>query len=527
MAIKLSRREKKDMKAALGELVSELWEAMDSLAPITVEYARSSNAYNDMKRSFENNEDDRSRSRLLAASIDLKTATDSYNRAGAYVKDILARYDDIYTKLLGFVGNGEARRLTSDKERMMREYDQRREDLTDSYTAIIKPEYVDEAEQTPAEQKPDEQTPAEQKPDEQTPAEQKPDQQTPAEQKPDEQTPAEQKPDAQTPAEQKPDAQTPAEQKPDAQTPAEQKPDQQTPAEQKPDQQTPAEQKPDAQTPAEQNNRRFDTESSITRVNVAPVTLDIAPIVERAINATIARLNLGMEKKIDEYVASLSLPASGAALRPAESAPISQSSAALADQLAEEERNIHDRLKELCTSVGQLIDQLTELTTVYYNLSSKQKELADLQRSTNDMQRATLREQQGIQVNQRVIAQDQASLNEQQAIVMDKQKSNIEQQKLILEEQDGITASQKAMADSQTALQEAVKGVAETQRQIQQAQSAIIQASNKSLESNKAIADKQAEVAELQKQSMTRQRQLLKDQKVIRDRLEKKDTDKE
>ena len=462
MAIKLSRREKKDMKAALGELVSELWEAMDSLAPITVEYARSSNAYNDMKRSFENNEDDRSRSRLLAASIDLKTATDSYNRAGAYVKDILARYDDIYTKLLGFVGNGEARRLTSDKERMMREYDQRREDLTDSYTAIIKPEYVDEAEQ-----------------------------------------------------------------KPDEQTPAEQKPDEQTPAEQKPDEQPPAEQKPNEQTPAEQNNRRFDTESSITRVNVAPVTLDIAPIVERAINATIARLNLGMEKKIDEYVASLSLPASGAALRPAESAPISQSSAALADQLAEEERNIHDRLKELCTSVGQLIDQLTELTTVYYNLSSKQKELADLQRSTNDMQRATLREQQGIQVNQRVIAQDQASLNEQQAIVMDKQRANVEQQKLILEEQDGITASQKAMADSQTALQEAVKGVAETQRQIQQAQSAIIQASNKSLESNKAIADKQAEVAELQKQSMTRQRQLLKDQKVIRDRLEKKDTDKE
>ena len=488
MANTLSRRDKKEMKERLSELSLELKEAVMSLTPVAVEYATSSNAYNEVKRALDKKDDERNKSRLLAVSIDLNNAKQRYDQSGAYIKEILDKYSALYTKLLGLVGNGEAKKLTAAKERLMKDYDILREQCKDAYMAVIKPDFTDEQDSEDA------LTPEELQA---LSAQQKPD-----EQKPDEQKPGEQKPEAQTPVEQKP-----GEQKPEAQTPVEQK-------------------------PVDSPPRKFDTEAGITRVNVAPVTLDIAPIVERAVNAAIARLNMGMEKKIDEYVANLQLPAPtvlpvAAPAKPAEeqaqpSPLLSNANLALVSQLSEEENSIHQQLKSLCSSVGELIEQLTELTTVYYNLSQKQKELADLQRTTNDMQRTTMREQQGIQVNQRVIAQDQASLTEEQAVISEKQKANLEKQKFLIAEQENIVSSQQSLTETQSALQEAVKAVAQTQKEILQAQSSIIQANNKNLENGKAIVEKQNEVAELQKQSLAKQRQLLKDQKSFGERLDKK-----
>ena len=51
--------------------------------------------------------------------------------------------------------------------------------------------------------------------------------------------------------------------------------------------------------------------STVTSVTVAPVTIDVTPIVERAIDSVIERLDAGLTKKIEEYIKGFNIPSDG------------------------------------------------------------------------------------------------------------------------------------------------------------------------------------------------------------------------
>ena len=316
--------------------------------------------------------------------------------------------------------------------------------------------------------------------------------------------------------------------------------------------------------------------SQVAHVSIAPMAIDISVHVEKAISATMAALTRRMERKIDEYVASLVIPAPpaheplpavptvavtevGAELAPAaelslpDAAPDAATNEADASDVTDLTAARMPTESEACASEpaaneapasepcvdadteasvteaavdtlsdAELIKQLSEflaslgdITAELDRLTKEQAEIARLQKTVNDMQRKTMRDQKGVQVNQKVIGDDQTALIAEQNATLDTQRALNDSSRAITEKQAEIVGVQKSVIDAQTELDEAMATVVRSQKELISAQNSIISGNAKNLENQRALTEKQAELAKQQKQTFSSQRQLMREQRAF------------
>ena len=286
----------------------------------------------------------------------------------------------------------------------------------------------------------------------------------------------------------------------------------------------------------------------VAQVSIAPMAIDISSHVERAISATMAALTRRMEKRIDEYVASLVIPVpsasavsafeTGAEITPSatenpavKDTPVSensgisdtmQSQTALAAETAEAADEIVNEITdntqheaEATKRLGELLSSLSDIMTELERLAKEQAEIAELQRRVNDMQRKTMRDQKGVQVNQRVINDDQTALIAEQNATLDSQRALGDGARALTEKQAALTAEQKQVIDAQTELDAAMMAVVKSQKELISAQGAVISGNARNLENQRALTEKQAELTVAQKQTFSDQRQLMREQRAF------------
>lgn len=150
--------------------------------------------------------------------------------------------------------------------------------------------------------------------------------------------------------------------------------------------------------------------ASVTSVNIAPITLDVTKIVERAITAAMEKLRVGMEKKIEEYIASLAIPTPPTASTLGNSGADLGAGADALNTVAAYEEQIAKKIADICTTLKGIVDGLVAISATTSELGEKQQQLAALQKQINEMQRQAVRDQQGVSVNQRLISEELSSV---------------------------------------------------------------------------------------------------------------------
>lgn len=242
---------------------------------------------------------------------------------------------------------------------------------------------------------------------------------------------------------------------------------------------------------------------------VAPVSIDVSAIVEKAIAATMNKFSEALDKRIATYMENyeLNLPAqSGKTYGAGEIAAVEAT-------ILEDEQFLLDKLTAMMESIKALTAQVAELSAAYAEIASKSADANELQKQTNDMQRRTLREQQGIQVSQRVISQDQIAVAQSQNALAEQQKVVQERQQALTDAQGAMEETQRVVAENQATLEESMKNVMQSQKDIIAAQQALMTGNAKNAEAQAEMAARQAETLALQKEALTSQKQVLRDQK--------------
>ena len=239
-------------------------------------------------------------------------------------------------------------------------------------------------------------------------------------------------------------------------------------------------------------------------VNLAPVNLDISTYVESAVAKAMDKFSVTLDKKIDDYFAGYT-PAVGAV---AGVAVGGAEAAELQAKIAEDEKFLADKLAGIVEILKGLNNAMATVTSAYAELDNRFRAAVELQKQTNDMMRHTLREQQGVQVNQRVIAQDQLTIAEEQQAMLDSQKLAIEDQKALTEAQTALADEQGAALEAQSALQDSMKEFVKEQKKVIAAQ--------------QTTAARLTECADLQRTSLDDIKEILKGQKSIASKTAKR-----
>lgn len=176
--------------------------------------------------------------------------------------------------------------------------------------------------------------------------------------------------------------------------------------------------------------------ATVASVGIAPVTIDISAYVERAISATMDRLTVAMERKIDEYIAGLEIPAPvipapvvmpavapsaepALAVDPAPVAPVGEPAPveipagidpALADELAaavkannemlrhliDEQNHVYEKLRGMISSVEKLVGNISDLGATYADLIAAHSALDDVMKSVMKAQKDALAAEEAI-----------------------------------------------------------------------------------------------------------------------------------
>ncbi len=202
---------------------------------------------------------------------------------------------------------------------------------------------------------------------------------------------------------------------------------------------TPAPTAPAPATPAPAATPAPSATATVASVGIAPVTIDISAYVERAISATMDRLTVAMERKIDEYIAGLEIPApvipapvvmpavapsteSASTADPASVAPVSEPTptapveipagidSALADELAaavkannemlrhliDEQNHVYEKLRGMISSVEKLVGNISDLGATYADLIAAHSALEDIMKSVMKAQKDALAAEEAI-----------------------------------------------------------------------------------------------------------------------------------
>ncbi len=254
--------------------------------------------------------------------------------------------------------------------------------------------------------------------------------------------------------------------------------------------------------------------AAVTSVNVAPINIDVTPIVERAISAAIDQLSTTLDKKIADYVASLSLPAPTNASVSATPSSAPNGAAALGElevAILEDERALYEQLKSLYEGLGAIVDGAVEVVATYKTLTAKLREVADMQKQVNELQRVTMRDQQGIQASQKVINNDQLELNASQRLLSEQQAKVSETVRSLAEAQDAALQLETNMLEKQTGINTAIEAIVAKQ-------DSITATAQKLALTQDGIVAKQTAIAEAQKETQEAQRKLQREQKSISQR---------
>ncbi len=261
--------------------------------------------------------------------------------------------------------------------------------------------------------------------------------------------------------------------------------------------------------------RPAEVSSTVTTVTVAPVTIDVTPIVERAIDSFIERLSAGLTRRIDEYTRDLTLPTVGAS---AAAVPAQHPSAPdgevieLSSELLSEEEHIVEKLRGMCVSISALLEELTALSSSYHDASVKCRELAELQRTVNDMQRHTAREQKGVQVNQKLVADEQAEIIAAETLVLESQRELAERQSAVAARQSEVTALGAENA-------EAAENNLARERELSERQAELAALGRKLADATEQANLRQNELYLEQKEAISRTKKLIREQRQLAEKV--------
>lgn len=260
--------------------------------------------------------------------------------------------------------------------------------------------------------------------------------------------------------------------------------------------------------------------AAVTSVNVAPINIDVTPIVERAISAAIDQLSTTLEAKIADYVEKLNIPAP--TVTPAAApvvfpvaTPVAQGGATALGELEgailEDEKALYEQLKTMYEGIGTMVDGVVEIVATYKTLTAKLREVADMQKQVNELQRVTMRDQQGIQANQKVINNDQLELNASQRLLSEQQAKVSETVRSLGEAQDAALVLETNMLEKQANINSAIEAIVAKQ-------DSITVTAQKLAVTQDSIVAKQTAIAESQKETQELQKKLQKEQKTISQR---------
>ena len=259
---------------------------------------------------------------------------------------------------------------------------------------------------------------------------------------------------------------------------------------------------------------------AVSSVNVAPVTIDVTPIIDKAINSAIDRLSESLNRKIDAYVKNLVLPtppAPAPAPAPAPvvvevpvAAPAKDNSAEveMLENVLAEENNILDKIKELFTSISDMIVALGDASAQSMNISLKQKELAELQKQINDIQRHNVREQKGVQVHQRLVSEEQIELIAAQTLV-------VESQQTLAERQNAVAEAQNAAVIAEGEIIEIMNALSDNNAQISEKQQQLLAGSEKQNAVLEQLVVRNREILQDQRAALAVSKKLAKDQRQL------------
>ncbi len=248
--------------------------------------------------------------------------------------------------------------------------------------------------------------------------------------------------------------------------------------------------------------------------NIAPVSIDVSPMLEKALEATMQKFVAAFDKRIEKFVNEhpVNIP-TGSAPASAGVSAASGEIATLEGAVLEDEQALIEKLTTAMEALKTLTETVDALSARVADIAAKQAAANDMMKQTNDIQRQTLREQKGIQVGQRVINQDQAVVTAEQAALQDQQKGLLENQQALVEGQQAMAEAHKLVAENQAAVDEALRASAAVQKELLSAAQAINASNAKALDVQKDVAERQSATLDLQKEALTAQRQMLRDQK--------------
>ena len=252
----------------------------------------------------------------------------------------------------------------------------------------------------------------------------------------------------------------------------------------------------------------------VNQVKIAPISLDITDIVERAVSVTMQKFVSTFDKRMDAFLAEN--PVKEGAAVPVVSG--SNGVVALEAAVLDDEQKIAEKLATIVETLKTVSAKVADLSAACMELSAKQGTANDMQKQTNDMQRQTMREQKGIQVSQRVLGQDQVAVVEAQTLLAEQQKAMIERQEALAAAQSAMEETHRAIIENQSALEEAMKTVMQSQKEIILAQQAIINGTNKNASAQAEITERQAETLSLAKSALTQQKQILREQRAFNEK---------
>ena len=260
------------------------------------------------------------------------------------------------------------------------------------------------------------------------------------------------------------------------------------------------------------------------QAKIAPVSLDVTEIVEKAIAATLQRFIIAFDKRIDAFLADHEVNIPESAIRPAPSVvavPLevkpNEGGAVAVDATVVDGVN-NEKINGMVDTLKALAESLDAAVAGVDSMTAKVAETGALQKQTNEMQRSTLREQKGIQVNQKVLSQDQLQVAQDQAMLVDAQFAILEQQNALTEAQQALAEAQQAVSENHAVLEDSMREVLLSQKDIIDAQQQIITANNKNITAQTEVNNRQAETVALQKEALANQKRILREQKALNEK---------
>ncbi len=256
--------------------------------------------------------------------------------------------------------------------------------------------------------------------------------------------------------------------------------------------------------------------ASLTSVNVAPINIDVTPMVERAISSAISQLSAGLEARLRDYVDTLVLPSVTAT---PVAAPAGGASASVTSELGghilEDESHVYEKLRTMYENIQTLIEGVAEISGTYMTLTAKLREVSELQRQVNDMQRRTMRDQQGVVTAQKVINDDQLDLTAKQRLIAEKQGEVTEAVEQLTAAQAAAVEKERELIAAQAEINGAMESLVSIERDVLSVQRTITESAEKLQQAQSAVAEKQESLMQGQKELLATQRQLQREQRTL------------